>query len=165
MITKEQLAASMVHECNVSIHLVEKLSPRARGYRPTEGQRTTEELLRYLSICGIAGTRSMAEGNWKIFSEYVERAKTLSIEEFPAAMKRQREELIAFFAAASDELLAKEAGVPGAGKMPLDAAIMSGPLKWLTGYKMQLFLYAKATGTAAIGTSNAWGGFDTPPRT
>ena len=38
-------------------------------------------------------------------------------------------------------------------------AIMSGPLKWLTGYKMQLFLYAKATG-AEIGTSNAWGGYD-----
>ena len=108
MITKDQLAASMVHECNVCIHLVEKLSPAARGYRPTEGQRTTEELLRYLSMCGIAGTRSMAEGNWKIFSEYVERAKTLSIEEFPAAMARQRDELTAFFAQATDELLARD---------------------------------------------------------
>ena len=101
MITKAQLAASMVHECNVSMHLAEKLSPAARGYRPTEGQRTTEELLRYLSVCGIAGTRSMAEGNWKIFSEYVERAKALSVEEFPAAMARQRDELNAFFAQAT----------------------------------------------------------------
>jgi hypothetical protein len=159
MITKEQLAASMVHECNVSIHLFSKLPLAAFGYRPSVGQRTTEELLRYLAMCGIAGTRSMAEGNWKIFSEYTERVKPMTSEEFPAAMARQRDELTAFFVQADDELLAKEAGVPGGGKMPLDAAIMNGPLKWLTGYRMQLFLYAKATG-AEIGTSNAWGGFD-----
>jgi len=121
-------------------------------------------LLQYLSLCGIAGTRSMAEGNWKIFGEYVERAKAESMDHFPGAMERQRNELTAFFAQASDELLAKEAGVPGAGKMPLAAAIMSGPLKWLTGYKMQLFLYAKATGSTDIGTSNAWGGMDMPPK-
>lgn len=160
MITKAQLAASMVHECNVSIHLFSKLSPAALGYRPTEGQRTTEELLRYLAICGIAGTRSMAEGNWKIFEEYRARVESMTIEEFPDAMARQRDELTAFFDQASDDLLAREAGVPGAGKMPLDAAIMNGPLKWLTSYKMQLFLYAKATGAADIGTANAWGGFD-----
>ena len=162
MITTAQLAASMVHECNVSIHLFGKLVPAARGYRPTEGQRSTEELLRYLSMCGIAGTRSMAEGNWKIFSEYVERANAESMDDFPAAMERQRDELTAFFAQASDELLAKEAGVPGAGRMPLAAGIMSGPLKWLTGYKLRLFLYAKATGSTDIGTSNAWGGMDMP---
>jgi len=160
MITTAQLTASMVHECNVSIHLFGKLAPAARGYRPTPGQRTTEELLQYLSFCGIAGTRSMAEGNWKIFGDYLERAKAESMDDFPAAMERQRDELAAFFAQASDELLAKEAGVPGAGKMPLGAAIMSGPLKWLTAYKMQLFLYAKATGAAEIGTSNVWGGMD-----
>ena len=160
MITRAQLAASMVHECNVSIHLVEKLSPAARGYRPTPGQRTTEELLGYLSICGIAGTRSMAEGNWKIFSEYREQVKDMTVEAFPAAMARQRDELTAFFDQADDALMAKEAGVPGGGKMPLDAAIMNGPLKRLTGYKLQLFLYAKATGAAAIGTTNAWAGFD-----
>ena len=160
MITKAQLAASMVHECNVSIHLVEKLSPAAAGYRPTDGQRTTEELLGYLAVCGIAGTRSMAEGNWKIFSEYRERVKDLAVGEFPAAMARQRDELTAFFEQATDELMAKEAGVPGGGKMPLDAAIMNGPLKWLTGYKMQLFLYAKATGSAKLGTTNAWAGLD-----
>jgi hypothetical protein len=160
MITKALLAASMVHECNVSIHLAEKLSAAAKGYRPTPGQRTTEELLGYLSFCGIAGTRSMAEGNWKIFGDYRERAKELAIGAFPAAMIRQREELTAFFDQADDALMSKETGVPGGGRMPLDAAILNGPLKWLTGYKMQLFLYAKATGTANLGTTNAWAGFD-----
>ncbi len=41
----------------------------------------------------------------------------------------------------------------------LGLAILNGPLKWLTAYKLQLFLYAKACG-AEIGTANAWAGMD-----
>ena len=33
-------------------------------------------------------------------------------------------------------------------------------LKMLTGYKMQLFLYAKASGNESIGTPNVWAGMD-----
>jgi hypothetical protein len=37
-------------------------------------------------------------------------------------------------------------------------------LKWITAYKMQLFLYIKANGVDNISTSNVWGGFDMPPK-
>lgn len=162
MITKDQLAASLTRECDICRHLFTKLGPAAHDYRPSPGQRSTTDLLRYLSYCGIAGVRSMAEKNWKIFAERAERAKEMPAAEFPAAMDRQKREIEAFFESVSDQTLGtQEAQVPGGGTLPLGAAIMSGPLKWLTAYKMQLFLYAKATG-ADIGTVNAWAGIDRP---
>jgi hypothetical protein len=53
--------------------------------------------------------------------------------------------------------------MPGGGELPLGAALLNGPFKWLTSYKLQLFLYAKANG-AAIGTVNAWAGMDSKPQ-
>jgi hypothetical protein len=161
VITKQQLAAGMTRECDICQHLYTKLSPAAYDYRPSPTQRSALELLRYLSYCGIAGVRSMAERNWKLFGEYGERAKELPAAAFPAAMDRQKSELGAFFAAVDEQTLAtQEAQLPGGGTLPLGAAIMNGPLKWLTAYKMQLFLYAKATGATDIGTANAWAGID-----
>ncbi len=163
MITKEHLAASMVHECNICIHLFAKFSPEAYSYRPSPQQRSTAELMQYLAICGIAGVRSMAEGNWTAFGELKERVQNATPEDFPALMEKQKEEITAYIASLSDEALAtQEAKVPGVGVVPLGAAILNGPLKWLTAYRMQLFLYAKACGATDIGTSNAWSGMDMP---
>ncbi|HXC24902.1 MAG TPA: hypothetical protein VNU46_03230 [Gemmatimonadaceae bacterium] len=161
MITKDQLAASMLRECDIIQHLFTKLGPDALTYRPSPAQRTTLELLRYLSICGTAGIRCMSEANWKLFSGFAERAKEMTAEEFPAAMQRQSEEIAAFFASVSEETLeTQEAPLPGGTMLPLGLAILNGPFKWLASYKLQLFLYAKAAGAVEIGTANAWAGAD-----
>jgi hypothetical protein len=55
------------------------------------------------------------------------------------------------------------APLPGGGTRTLGLAILEAPFKWLTAYKLQLFLYAKATGASAIGTANAWAGVDLDP--
>jgi hypothetical protein len=164
MITKDQLAASMLRECDIVIHLHSKLPAGALDYRPSEGQRSTLELLRYLAICASAGIRCMKESNWKLFAEHVERVKEMTADEFPAAMERQKQEIADFFAATSEETLAtQEAPVPGGAIMPLGAAILNGPLKWLAAYKMQLFLYAKAAGATELKTPNLWRGSDPAP--
>jgi hypothetical protein len=81
--------------------------------------------------------------------------------EFPAAMDRQKRDIEYFFASTSEETLAtQQAPVMPSGMLPLGAAILGGPFKWLTAYKLQLFLYAKATGARDIGTANAWAGID-----
>lgn len=163
MISKDQLAASMGRECDICQHLFTKVPSDAMDYRPTPGQRSTLELVRYLSYCGIGGIRSLSTGDWKSFGEYQTRAATLTPEEFPEAMARQKREIAEAIAKLSDEQLrTQEAKMPGGGVLPLGAALMSGPLKWLTAYKMQLFLYAKQAGTAQIGTANAWAGMDRP---
>jgi hypothetical protein len=160
MFTKDQFASAMLHECDVCLHLYSKLGPEAYGYRPSEKQRSTEELLRYLAICGIAGATCLKEANWKRFADFAGRTKEMAPEAFPEAMARQKAELEAFFAETSEDTLRTQpAPMPGGGELPLGAALLNGPFKWLTSYKLQLFLYAKANG-AEIGTANAWRGVD-----
>lgn len=162
MITKDQLAAAMARECDICVHLFTKLDPATMDYRPSPTQRPTLELLRYLAICGIAGMTCMAESNWKRFGEFSERVKEMPAEAFPAAMARQKADIEVFFAGISEAALeSQEAPLPGGrGATTLGEAILNGPFKWLTAYKLQLFLYAKATGAADLGTANAWAGMD-----
>lgn len=161
MITKDQIATGMTRECDICKHLHTKLTPQSYDYKPTPGQRTTVEVLRYLSICGIAGIRCLDQSNWKVFGEHVERASKLQPSDFPAAMDRQKAEIEEFFGSVTEKILeTKEAGLPLGGTLPLGEAIMGLPFKWLAAYKLQLFLYAKATGASEIGTANAWMGID-----
>ena len=151
----------MTRECDICLHLFSKLSPDAYDYRPSDSQRTTLELLRYLAGCGIGGLRAMANSDWKLFNEELAKNKEMPAEGFPAAMSRQKQAIEQFFASTSETTLeTQEAKMPGGGTLPLGAGIINGPLKWLAAYKLQLFLYAKATGAHQIGTANAWAGID-----
>jgi hypothetical protein len=164
MITKEQAAQSMARECDVIVHLFSKISPSAYDYRPSPEQRSTHELLRYLAACGIAGIHCMANADWKLFGPFTERVREMPVSEFPAAMQRQKQEILDFFDSVSEEtLLTQEAPMPGGGVLPLGAAILNGPAKWLAAYKMQLFLYAKASGAPELKTANLWRGTDPKP--
>lgn len=161
MITKTHLLDSMLHECTVAQHLFTKLTAAGYDYRPSAKQRTTTELMQYLSIIGIAGTTCIVERDWKLFAPFSERAKAMRPEEFIERMDRQKAELISLFKALPDERLASSEGLlPGGASQPLDVALMNGPVKWLTAYKLQLFLYAKAAGAEEITTVNAWAGVD-----
>jgi hypothetical protein len=165
MITKELFAQSMARECDIITHLFTKLPEDAYDYRPSPGQRSTLELLRYLAVCAIAGITCMVKSDWKAFAEFTERAKELTSAEFPAAMEQQKREILAFFDSVSEEtLLTQQAPVPGGTVMPLGAAILNGPMKWLAAYKMQLFLYAKASGATELKTPNLWRGTDPAPK-
>jgi len=166
MITKDQLAESMLRECDILVHLFSKLPDGAYDYRPSEQQRTTLALLRYVAICGAAGIRCMSEGDWTLFKSYSERVAEMPAADFPAAMGRQKAEIAKFFANVSEDVLeTQEAPTPGGGGMlPLGVAILNGPFKWLAAYKMQLFLYAKAAGASDLRTANLWRGTDPAPK-
>ena len=166
MITKDQLAAAMLRECDICIHLASKLPVGAADYRPSGTQRSTVELLRYLSICGSAALDCLAHADWKRFAGHAAEVKEMPVEGFAAAMEQQKAAITAFFARVTEtDLESQEAPLPGgSGATPLGLAILNAPLKWLTAYKMQLFLYAKASGAAEIGTSNAWRGADPAPK-
>jgi hypothetical protein len=159
MISKEQFAQSA--ECDIIVHLFSKLSPDAYEYRPSPEQRSTLELLRYLAICATAGIQCMVQNDWKLFAGYRDGVKDMPASEFPAAMERQKQEILEFLSSTSDETLrTQEAPMPGGATIPLGMAVLEGPLKWLAAYKMQLFLYAKASGATELKTSNLWRGTD-----
>ncbi|MBA3657890.1 MAG: hypothetical protein H0W69_11125 [Gemmatimonadaceae bacterium] len=153
----------MTKECEIALHIFEKLPADSYEYRPTGNQRNTTELLRYLSVCGIGGIRWMDAGDYKIFMTMLDATRHMKPEDFPREMQKQKSEIEKYFAEVSEEKLAtQQAGVPGGGTVPLEVALMNGPLKWLTGYKLQLFAHAKSAGNESIGTANAWAGIDRP---
>ena len=164
MITRADLLNSLLHECTVTQHLYTKLGPASFDYRPSATQRSTLELLQYLSVIGIAGATCMVERDWKRFAPFSERAKTMAADGFVEAMDRQKGELVALFGTLTDERLAQDAPLPAGVVQPLAVALMNGPVKWLTAYKLQLFLYAKATGATTLTTANAWRGVDPAPK-
>lgn len=163
MLSKDHLSAALTNECDICNHLFTKLDRRAYDYRPSPTQRSATELLRYLSIIGIAGVRILDSGDWSQFQGFVEESNKMRPEEFPVAMARQKQEMEQWFASVDEKTLAsKPATMPTRVVLPLAAAIIHGPVKWLSAYKLQLFLYAKATGAGDIGTFNAWAGMDAP---
>jgi hypothetical protein len=164
MINKSQIAASMARECDICKHLHEKLTPAAYSFKPSEKQRGTVELLQYVAICGIAAIQSLYQSNWKVFGDYYARVKDLKPEDFPAAMDRQKQEIHEFFDGITEHTLeTRDALLPVGGTQLLGQAILDLPFKWLPAYKLQLFLYAKMTGSTEIGTVNAWMGMDWKP--
>src|SRR4051812_18184084 len=99
MITRNELLESIIEQCNICKHLYTKVPEGGFDYRPTPGQRSTVELLRFIATCGIAPIKVMLEGNWAAYHPYTERVANMTPEEFPAAMDLQIEEIREAFAA------------------------------------------------------------------
>ena len=126
MYSKEQLTNSLVHECNVCKHLFTKLSGEGYEYRPTPGQRSSVELLRYLAVIGIASITGFAESNWEAWRPFAAEVENMTAEEFPAAMDRQIERIRGVMAGLTDEQLAtQEAKLPNGTVTNLGAAIIA----------------------------------------
>ncbi len=160
MYTKDQIWGSISKELAIIKHLAEKIPEGQEHHKPTEKQRTTLELLQYLSIVG-AGTLAVAiTGDSAAFAQYVDRSKDVTVHNFPEAIDWEKAEMKKLFDQFTDENLAEEISVWGS-TMPRNMLILDC-IKMMAGYKMQLFLYAKASGNHAIGTPNLWAGMDMP---
>ncbi len=162
MITKEQYIQSFIHEINVIKHLAEKITPAMLAYRPTEKQRSMLELLQYLGHIGTTGVKLSIAGSSADYQEAAKARDAVTFENFMEKMDEQAEFVKREVSALTDEQLATEAAMFGT-TLPMSMHLLN-ILKWMTAYKMQLFLYIKATGKDDIGTSNVWGGRDLPPK-
>lgn len=132
------------------------------AYRPRADQRSRLELLRYLSFCGIGGTLACIEGGFGSWKRLAERSEIMTAEELPAAMDRQRDEIAAALAPHSEnDLATRRTRNPPGQERTLGHALLEVPLRFLVGYRMHLFLYARAVG-ADLWTPDAWYGFTMP---
>jgi hypothetical protein len=163
MIDKRQFLDSCLDEIRVIKHLATKVTPGTHDWRPTSKQRSTRELLGYLATAAIVPARAMVTGVWDD-SEAVEKAEAaVTPENFAAAMTKQASALEALVTGLSERDLAeKDATLPWGTKEKLGAALVVTALKTLVAYRMQLFLYAKQSGNAAIGPADCWVGFSAP---
>ena len=161
MIGKDQILDFVLRECDTCLHLYGKIPEGGLDYRPTPEQRSTLELLRYLSFCALGGARTMVDGNWDGYKELAEAASSMEADEFPAAMERQKDGLRQLFAGLTQEdLETRTATLPVGDEVPLEIALVLLPQHWMVGYRMQLFLYAKQAGNKDIWTPNCWVGID-----
>ena len=158
MYTKQNLIDMVSNEFRIIKHLAEKIPADTEGYKPTEGQRTTLELLQYLaSIFG-----SMAKVIYANDTSVYGTAPETTFENFPALMDAQLAELTTTINQFTDEDMETVMNLYGQGEKTKGVYLVESLLKFTSAYKMQLFLYIKASGNTSLGTSNLWGGMDMP---
>lgn len=159
MITRDELCRSMVRECDLCLHLATKVPPGGMDFRFSPTQRSTLELLRYLSFIGTAVCRTAVAGNWSPYEALEKEAAALAASDVPAALEREKEAIRAFFANVTDADVERTFTQPWGESMRVGQAILTLGYASLVAYRMQLFLHAKAAG-AKIDTANCWGGRD-----
>lgn len=160
--TKENLIASIENEFRILKHLWEKIPAGTEGYRPTEGQRTTLELLQYLSTIFANSTHVIYQGNTEAYKTGPCNPIETTMENFPVKMDAQLSVWKGMMEKFDDVELTKVINLYGMGDMTKGRYLVENLLKWAAAYKMQLFLYCKSSGASSIGTANLWGGIDMP---
>ncbi len=164
MITKQQLLDSMKHETEVIKHLATKVPQDQYDYRPTEQQRSTGELMQYMTQMAIVPAKHAITASWDHAEEYAKRAEESTPATFDADMDRQMNEIAGVFAEIDEsEATTKPAAMPWGTPTTVAAGLMDMALKCFVAYRMQFFLHIKASGVSDIGPANCWAGMDQPP--
>jgi hypothetical protein len=164
VLTRDELVRSLQHEVKILLHLASKVDRTVIDYRPAPKQRSTIELLRYLSMMGpalldVARTGTFDAAAWTAR----ERATDgLGFDEAVAAIAAQRD-AYARLAGMSDADLRGDIA-PWGEACSRGSFVVNFVLCGHAAYRMQLFLYLKACGRQELGTINLWDGADPPPK-
>ena len=164
VLTKPELIGLLQNEVRILLHLITKIEPHAVDYRPTEKQRSSIELLRYLGVMGPVLVKSALNGTFEQ-ADWVGRAEALKqadLAAVTAAIEKHADEYGALLANVPDEAFRKEIELFGR-KSTVGAFLVSTVLGGCAAYRTQLFNYLKACGRTELGTMNLWAGIDPPP--
>lgn len=151
----------MKNEIRIIKHLSEKVVEEQMSWKPTDGQRTMGELMKYLTHIFVMGADSVATGDGEAYKKYVETPSPTR-DDFGAMMDEQLEKFLGFVEPLSEEDMKGEINMWG--RTQSRAMHLLGLLSVASAYKMQMFLYMKQTGMTHLNTMNLWAGMDTPPK-
>ncbi len=168
VLSKSELITSLQKEVRILLHLAGKIDRAQLDYRPTAKQRSTIELLRYLSMMGpllvryARGESSDAE-QWRETSKAaVEAANARDFDQSLAAIADHHESYATMIGDLSDDQFRAEVtGFDGA-RTSCGSFLVNHVLGQSAAYRMQLFLYLKACGRDELTTMNLWVGVDPP---
>jgi hypothetical protein len=159
MYTKQQFLKAVKLETKVIKHLATQVPAGQFDYRPTPAQRSTIELMRYLTLTAYGSARYALEQQWEFWDALEAESKQVEPATFAKAMDRQVKALEKLLKPLNDKQLAKKTTKTWSGtKLTLGEALIDMVLKTLVAYRMQLFLYAKASGASHLSTSDCWQG-------
>ena len=161
MYSKESFWKSVQNEIRIIKHLATKVPSGKFDYKPSEAQRSTLELMQYLSACGSTTMKAILTENKNSYEDYTDFKASVTPENFAEKMDAQEADMKEMFAKFTDEDLQKVFDYYGTRTKA--EHMVDGILKTFSAYRMQLFLYVKACG-AFVSTMDVWAGMDTPAK-
>src|SRR5262245_6658843 len=165
VMTKSELIASLQHEVHILRHLAGKIDRGQLGYRPSAKQRSTLELLQYLSVMGPGLIKVAQAGKFDppAWTALEKSAETRDFDQTLAAIAGQKDEYASMVNSISDADLRVEIA-PFGQPMARGVFIVNLVLSGCAAYRTQLFLYLKACGRQELSTINLWAGADPPQK-
>ena len=163
VMTKSELIGSLKNEVRILLHLASKIDRATLDYRPTPKQRSTLELLQYLTIMGPALVNVAKSGTFDVeaWTALEKAAYARNFDDTLAAISKQRDDYPALLEGFTDDDLRGEVDLFGQ-KTSRGAFITNLVLCGCAAYRTQLFLYLKAGGREELSTMNLWAGMDPP---
>lgn len=165
VLIKDEFLSMLRTEVRILLHLMSKIEPEMLDYRPTSGQRSLLELLRYLTLLGPIHARGVRadgfsmEGWGKMWTEREPAAKAMDLEAVRAAIAGLPAVMEEIFGGCTDADMRETIEMFG-HKNTRGAWAVNLVLSHYTAYRMQLFLYLKACGRPELSTLNLWAGID-----
>ena len=161
--TKNELIGSLQHEVHILLHLASKVDRLTLDYRPTPTQRSTIELLRYLSVMGPGLVQSAKAGTFDTaaWGAAVDAANARDMDGTIAAIAGHKDAYAALIGGMSDADFRVEIEMFGR-KTTRGAFIVNFVLCACAAYRTQLFCYLKSCGGDELNTMNLWAGVDAP---
>jgi hypothetical protein len=160
-LTTQELITSLQNEVRILLHLAGKIDRTALDYRPTPKQRSTIELLRYLSIMGPSLVKGAKTGTFdqEAWKTALDAANARDFDQTLAEIAKHSDAYPALLADMSDADFGAEIEMFG-NKTTRGAFIVNLALCGYAAYRTQLFMYLKACGRDELNTMNLWFGAD-----
>ena len=165
VLTKDEFISLLQNEVRILLHLISKVDSAKLDYRPTPKQRSMLDLLQYLTIFGAIHLRAIVAGTFDLdlwrntWRTEEAAAKARSLEQIKDAIAKQPALFVELLASCSDVGLRAEIEMFGR-KASRGSMMVSLVLCHYAAYRMQLFLYLKASGREELSTLNLWAGMD-----
>ena len=164
VLTQSELIATLQHQVHILLHLATKIDRTKLDYRPTPKQRSTIELLRYLSIMGPTLVRAAKVGGFDpaVWTANLEAAEARDFDQTMAVIAAQKDEFATLISGISDDAMRAELEMFGR-KSSVGFFLVNTVFGGYAAYRTQLFVYLKACGREELSTMNLWAGCDAPP--
>jgi len=163
-LTRDDMIGIAQKEVAILRHLAGKIDRSQLDYRPAPKQRSTIELLRYLTIMGPGLVKAIKAGKFDVEAWQAESAKANAsdFDQVLTAIEQQSAQYAALLSEYTDEDFAGQVALfgPPASRGRLITELVLGGC---AAYRTQLFLYLKACGREELSTYNLWQGIDAPP--
>ena len=163
VLTKSELIGSLQNEVRILLHLAGKIDRAKLDYRPTPKQRSTIELLKYLSIMGPGLVEAAKAGTFDpaVWTEAQKTAEARNFDQTLAAIGAHADAYATLLGEMSDADFRATIEMFGS-KTTGGAFIVNLVLCGCAAYRTQLFGYLKACGREELSTMNLWAGVDAP---